>query len=92
MGLGFIIIFFDLGVRVGIEIMFRLWIWVIVFVILREREVDYKLLVKKDKEELLLYLYCIYIRGEILNCFVCLIVLSYKEVKFCLFYFIVFFK
>lgn len=56
--------------------MFRLWIWVIVFVILREREVDYKLLVNKDKEELLLYVYCIYIRGEILNCFVYLIVLS----------------
>lgn len=74
MGLGFIIIFFDLGVRGGIEIMFRLWIWVIVFVILREREVDYKLLVNRDKEELLLYLYCIYIRGKILNCFVYFIV------------------
>lgn len=44
MGIGIIIyIFFDLGVRGGIEIMFRLWILVIVFVILREREVDYKL-------------------------------------------------
>lgn len=64
MGLGLIIIFFDLGVRGGTETMFRLWIRVTVFVTLREREADHKPLANRDKEEPLSYLHCIFIPGE----------------------------
>lgn len=65
MGLGFIIIFFYLGVRGGIEIMFRLWILVIVFVILKEKWIINYWLIEIRKSYY--YIYIVFIlRGKYL--------------------------